>query len=125
MKDLEPDESLLNPTFQALADPTRRKILNILSKGNATVIELAKPFQMTLPAISKHLRVLEKAGLIERQKYAQFRPCQLNVKSLQIANLWLELKRMLWEERLNRLDSYLINLESTNKKTRKKVKKNS
>ncbi|MCW7468850.1 MULTISPECIES: ArsR/SmtB family transcription factor [Leptospira] len=106
-------EETLNATFQALADPTRRKILMQLVSGEATVIQLAEPFQMSLPGISKHLKVLEKAGLIEKGKAAQFRPCRLKVEALKEANEWLEQYKKLWEERLDRLDAYLIELQKS------------
>ncbi|TGK81602.1 ArsR family transcriptional regulator [Leptospira noumeaensis] len=112
VKLLESEETL-NATFQALADPTRRKILMQLVSGEATVIQLAEPFQMSLPGISKHLKVLEKAGLIEKGKAAQFRPCRLKVEALKEANDWLEQYKKLWEERLDRLDAYLIELQKS------------
>ncbi|MCW7488267.1 ArsR/SmtB family transcription factor [Leptospira meyeri] len=111
MVKLQDSEETLNATFQALADPTRRKILMQLVSGEATVLELAEPFQMSLPGISKHLKVLEKAGLIEKGKAAQFRPCRLKVEALQEANQWLEQYKKLWEERLDRLDAYLTELQ--------------
>lgn len=103
-------EEKLNSTFQALADPTRRKILMQLVTKDATVIELAEPFQMSLPGISKHLKVLERAGLIERSQSAQFRPCRLKLEPLQDLNTWLGQYKRLWEERLDRLDDYLTEL---------------
>ncbi|PJZ47159.1 ArsR/SmtB family transcription factor [Leptospira brenneri] len=113
MVKLKDPEETLNATFQALADPTRRKILMQLVSGEATVLELAEPFQMSLPGISKHLKVLEKAGLIEKGKSAQFRPCRLKVEALQEANEWLEQYKKIWEERLDRLDAYLIELQKS------------
>lgn len=110
VKLLESQEAL-NATFHALADPTRRQILMQLVSGEATVLQLAEPFQMSLPGISKHLKVLEKAGLIEKGKAAQFRPCRLKVEALQEANQWLEQYKKLWEERLDRLDAYLTELQ--------------
>lgn len=101
----------LNNTFAALADPTRRAILARLSIGQASVNELAKPFAMSLPAISKHLKVLEKAGLIERGKEAQWRPCRIKAAPLKDATDWLEDYRLLWEESLDRLDNYLQKLQ--------------
>ncbi|ABZ95698.1 ArsR family transcriptional regulator [Leptospira biflexa] len=112
VKLLESEETL-NATFQALADPTRRKILMQLVSGEATVLELAEPFQMSLPGISKHIKVLERAGLIERGKSAQFRPCRLKVEALAEANQWLEQYKQLWEERFDRLDQYLMELQQS------------
>ncbi len=102
----------LSATFAALADPTRRAILKKLTRGQKTVSELAAPFQMTLPAISKHLKVLAKAGLIERSRDAQWRPCRLRAAPLKQASHWIELYREFWEERLDRLDDYLKKLQS-------------
>src|SRR5262245_17371124 len=102
----------LSMTFAAIADPTRRAILARLSKGEAAVKELARPFDMTLPAISKHLKVLEKAGLIERSREAQSRPCKLRAKPLQEAASWIDHYRTFWEESLDRLDEYLKELQS-------------
>jgi DNA-binding transcriptional ArsR family regulator len=103
-------EEKLNSTFQALADPTRRKILMQLVTKDATVIELAEPFQMSLPGISKHLKVLERAGLIERSQSAQFRPCKLKLEPLKEVNTWLGQYKQIWEDRLDRLDDYLNEL---------------
>ena len=97
----------LSSTFAALADPTRRAILSRLSGGEASVKELARPFEMTLPAISKHLKVLERAGLIERGREAQWRPCRLQAAPLQQASSWIEQYRQFWEQRLDRLEDYL------------------
>lgn len=102
----------LSLTFAAIADPTRRAILLRLSKGQAPVKELAEPFQMTQPAITKHLKVLEKAGLIERSRSAQMRPCRLRAKPLKEAASWIERYRTYWEESLDRLDEYLKELQS-------------
>jgi DNA-binding transcriptional ArsR family regulator len=101
----------LSSTFSALADPTRRAILTKLSKGERSVSDLAEPFDMSLPAISKHLKVLEKAGLIQRSRDAQYRPCKLNAKPLREAAKWVEQYRQFWEERLDRLDDYLAQLQ--------------
>jgi DNA-binding transcriptional ArsR family regulator len=101
----------LDRTFAALADPTRRSILGRLADGEATVTELAEPFDMTLPAVSKHLKVLERAGLITRGRRAQWRPCRLEPAHLKDASDWLEEYRRLWEERLDRLDEYLRELQ--------------
>lgn len=102
----------LSMTFAAIADPTRRAILARLSKGEAAVKELAGPFDMTLPAISKHLKVLEKAGLIERSRDAQFRPCKLRAKPLKDAASWIDRYRTFWEQSFDRLDDYLKELQS-------------
>lgn len=102
----------LSSTFAAIADPTRRAILVRLSKGEAAVKDLTKPFNMTPPAITKHLKVLEKAGLIERSRDGQLRPCKLRAKPLQEAASWIERYRTFWEESLDRLDDYLKELQS-------------
>ncbi len=102
----------LSTTFAALADPTRRAILARLSKGETSVKELAKPFSITLPGISKHLKVLERAGLIARGRDAQWRPCRLEAKPLQEVADWVEQYRRLWEERLDRLEDYLNELQA-------------
>ncbi len=101
----------LSSTFAALADPTRRAILSRLSGGEASVKELARPFEMTLPAISKHLKVLERAGLIERGREAQWRPCRLQAAPLQQASSWIEQYRQFWEQRLDRLEEYLRDVQ--------------
>jgi len=97
----------LSSTFAALADPTRRAILSRLSDGEASVQELAEPFDMTLPAVSKHLKVLEHAGLIARGRKAQWRPCKLDAGPLHDAADWIDHYRKFWEESLSRLDDYL------------------
>lgn len=102
----------LNETFAALADPTRRAILGQLATGTKTVTELAEPFDVTLPAISKHLKVLEKARLIERSREAQYRPCTLHPEPLQDVDEWLERYRRFFEESFDRLDEYLERLQS-------------
>jgi DNA-binding transcriptional ArsR family regulator len=102
---------LLDRTFSALADPTRRAIVARLADGEATVSELAAPFDMSLPAVSKHLKVLERAGLITRGRRAQWRPCRLEPEALKEASDWLEDYRRLWEVRLDRLDEYLRELQ--------------
>jgi DNA-binding transcriptional ArsR family regulator len=102
---------LLDRTFAALADPTRRAIVARLADGEASVTELAAPFDMSLPAVSKHLKVLERAGLITRGRRAQWRPCRLEPAALKEASDWLEEYRQLWEERLDRLDVYLRELQ--------------
>jgi len=101
----------LSATFSALADPTRRAILARLVRGEAPVTELAAPFEMSLPAVSKHLKVLERAGLIERSRHAQWRPCRLAPAPLKEVADWVERYRQLWEERLDRLDAYLSELQ--------------
>ncbi len=105
----------LSLTFAALADPTRRAMLNRLAQGPATVKELAEPFKISMPAISKHLKVLEHAGLIERAREAQWRPAQLQAAPLKDASLWLESYRQHWEENLDRLDEYLRKLQEDQK----------
>lgn len=97
----------LSDTFAALADPTRRAILARLSSGEASVTELAVPFDMSMPAISKHLKVLERAGLIRRGREAQWRPCHLRAAPLQDVARWVEHYRRFWEESFDRLDDYL------------------
>lgn len=112
---LAPDR--LTSTFQALADPTRRAILSRLSQGEASVTELAAPFSMSMPAISKHLKVLERANLISRGKEAQWRPCKLEAAPLQQASDWVEQYRAMWEARFDRLDAYLKEVQAKEKKT--------
>jgi len=115
----------LSTTFAALADPTRRAILAHLTSGEATVSELAEPFEMSGPAISKHLKVLEHAGLILRGRQAQWRPCRLKADPLKAAADWLEEYRRFWEESFDRLDDYLRELQAKNKRAaRVKEKKN-
>jgi DNA-binding transcriptional ArsR family regulator len=105
----------LSATFAALADPTRRAILARLSKGEANVTELSKPFDMSQPAISKHLKVLERAGLIVRGREAQWRPCRISAAPLKEVSDWVEHYRRIWEERLDRLDVYLAGLQNKEK----------
>jgi DNA-binding transcriptional ArsR family regulator len=102
----------LSLTFAALADPTRRAILSRLSRGEASVNELAAPFKMSLPGISKHLKVLERAGLIARTREAQWRPCKLKAKPLKGAADWIDHYRKFWDESLDRLDDYLKEIQS-------------
>ncbi|MEW6454776.1 MAG: metalloregulator ArsR/SmtB family transcription factor [Pseudomonadota bacterium] len=102
----------LSATFAALADPTRRAILARLTLGETSVNELAKPFEMSLPAVSKHLKVLENAGLITRGREAQWRPCKIETQALRSVDEWLENYRKLWEERFDRLDDYLRELQA-------------
>ena len=101
----------LSVTFTALADPTRRAILARLAQGEATVGELAEPFDLSLPAISKHLKVLQRAGLITQGRKAQWRPCRLEASRLKDVSDWVERYRHLWEERFDRLDDYLRELQ--------------
>ena len=105
----------LSTTFAALADPTRRAILARLALGEASVTELARPFEMSLPAVSKHLKVLERAGLIARSREAQWRPCRLEASPLKDAAGWLEHYRRFWEESLDRLEDYLGELQEKEK----------
>ena len=105
----------LSQTFAALADPTRRAILARLAQGEATVTELAAPFDMSLPGISKHLKVLEKAGLIERGREAQWRPCRLQAEPLREVDDWVERYRRHWEQSFDRLDEYLRQLQQKEK----------
>ena len=102
---------LLSTTFAALADPTRRAILARLASGEASVTELAAPFEMSMPAISKHLKVLEHAGLIARGRNAQWRPCRLEAGPLKDVAEWTEHYRRFWEESFDRLDTYLTELQ--------------
>jgi DNA-binding transcriptional ArsR family regulator len=97
----------LNLTFAALADPTRRAILTRLAEGEATVNELAEPFAMSLPAISRHLKVLERAGLIARGREAQWRPSRLEIEPLDDAVAWMQSRKRTWEQRMDRLDAHL------------------
>ncbi len=106
----------LSTTFAALADPTRRAILARLASGETSVTELAEPFEMSLPAISKHLKVLEHAGLIARGRQAQWRPCRLAADPLKDAADWLERYRRFWEQSFDRLEDYLRELQKKEKK---------
>ena len=101
----------LSATFAALADPTRRAILARLAAGETSVTELAEPFEMSLPAVTKHLKVLERAGLISRGRQAQWRPCKLEAQPLREAADWVAQYRQHWEERLDRLETYLATLQ--------------
>lgn len=113
-------EDRLSATFAALADPTRRAILARLSSGEASVTELAEPFDMSLPAISKHLKVLERAGLITRGREAQWRPCRLRARPLKGAADWLDHYRVFWEQSLDRLQDYLKELQDKEKRRGRK-----
>jgi DNA-binding transcriptional ArsR family regulator len=106
----------LSATFSALADPTRRAILARLASGEASVTELAEPFEISMPAVTKHLKVLERAGLITRGREAQWRPCRLEAKPLREAADWIEHYRTFWEQSLDRLDAYLQQLQAQEKK---------
>ena len=110
-----PSAALLDAVFAALADPTRRAILARLSEGEASVNELAEPFDMSLPAVSKHLKVLERAGLIERGRTAQWRPCKLSPEPLKDVSAWLDQYRRFWEDSLDRLDRYLDDIQTKQK----------
>ena len=112
----------LSATFSALADPTRRAILARLALGETSVKELAEPFEMSAPAISKHLKVLEHAGLITRGRDAQWRPCKLEPQALKSVYEWLERYRRLWEERFDRLEDYLRELQAKGKTDDRKRK---
>jgi DNA-binding transcriptional ArsR family regulator len=113
----------LSTTFAALADPTRRAILARLAMGESSVTELAEPFAMSLPAVSKHLKVLERAGLIARSREAQSRPCQLEARSLKDAADWIGHYRRFWTESFDRLDEYLGELKKKEKKHASKQRK--
>jgi DNA-binding transcriptional ArsR family regulator len=106
----------LSATFSALADPTRRAILARLARGERSVTELAEPFEMSLPAVSKHLKVLERAGLIVRTREAQYRPCRLRPRPLADASKWLDHYRRFWDESFDRLDETLAELQREEKK---------
>ena len=108
---------LLSATFSALADPTRRAMLARLADGEASVTELARPFSISLPAISKHLKVLESAGLITRGRDAQWRPCRLEAGRMKDAADWLEHYRRFWDKSLDRLDAYLVALQRRKRKS--------
>ena len=117
-------QDAMSSTFSALADPTRRAILARLSLGETNVTELAAPFEMSMPAVSKHLRVLERAGLIERGREAQFRPCKLKAEPLKQAWGWIGDYKQFWEESFDRLDAYLQRLQAEQKKGKQKKSKN-
>jgi DNA-binding transcriptional ArsR family regulator len=111
---------LLSETFSALADPTRRAILARLSRGETSVTELARPFEMSLPGISKHLKVLERAGLIARGREAQWRPCRLEAQPLKEASNWIEHYRRFWEQSLDRLQEYLKEIQAKEPQAKEK-----
>ena len=106
----------LDLTFAALSDPTRRAILSMLASGEKSVTDLAEPFRMTLPAVSKHLKVLQRAGLISQSREAQWRPCRLEAKPLKDAAAWIGHYRRYWEESFDRLDEYLHEAQTKEKK---------
>jgi DNA-binding transcriptional ArsR family regulator len=108
-------EDQLSTTFQALADPTRRAILASLTTGEKTVSDLAEPFEMSMPAITKHLKVLEKANLVERSRRAQYRPCRLHPEPLKDIDEWMEQYRRFFEGSFDRLDNYLNELQTKKK----------
>ena len=114
----------LSTTFAALADPTRRAILARLASGETSVTKLAEPFEMSMPAVSKHLKVLERAGLIARGREAQWRPCRLQAGPLKEVAGWVEHYRRFWEESFDRLDEYLQELQAKEKKHGRKQRKN-
>lgn len=114
----------LSSTFSALADPTRRAILARLASGEASVSELAKPMKMTLPAVTKHLKVLRRAGLVRQERRAQFRPCYLIAEPLKEASDWMEKYRRFWEESFDRLDAYLKVLQAQETVDPKKTEDN-
>jgi DNA-binding transcriptional ArsR family regulator len=117
------DSDHLSATFAALADPTRRAILARLASGECSVSELAEPFEMSMPAVSKHLRVLEQAGLISKRIDAQKRPCRIEAAPLKEVAEWAERYRHIWEERLDRLDAYLQSLQKNSNKEKKHGRK--
>jgi DNA-binding transcriptional ArsR family regulator len=119
---LRPTQDHLTLTFMALSDPTRRAILAKLAKGEATVQELSKPFDMSGPAITKHLNVLENAGLISRSRDAQRRPCKLEIQNLKKASDWINEYRQHWEASFDRLDAYLNSMTSKKIKNKKGAK---
>jgi DNA-binding transcriptional ArsR family regulator len=110
----------LNATFAALADPTRRAILTRLARGEASVKDLARPFRMSAPAVTKHLKVLERTGLITRSRRAQWRPCRLKAKPLQEVAGWVEHYRRFWDGSFDRLDAYLAEAQRAEKRPRRK-----
>jgi len=113
----------LSETFAALSDPTRRAILARLALGETTVKELSEPFSIAAPSITKHLKVLERTGLIKRGREAQWRPCRLEAAPLREASEWLEQYRQFWQQSMNRLDNYLSKLGATEKRNARKSKR--
>lgn len=118
---MKPDR--LNLTLSALADPTRRAILARLARGEASVTDLAAPFDMSQPSISKHLKVLERAGLISRGRSAQYRPCRLKAAPLKEVAAWVNEYRRYWEDSFDRLDDYLDEVQSTQRKGKRNARK--
>ena len=110
----------LDLTFAALSDPTRRAILSMLASGEKSVTDLAEPFRMTLPAVSKHLKVLQRAGLVSQSREAQWRPCRLEAKPLKDAAAWIDHYRKYWEQSFDRLDEYLHDVQAKEKKRGRK-----
>lgn len=117
------NDEQLDLIFAALADPTRRAILARLARGEAMVMELAKPFDISLPAISKHLKVLERAGLISRGREAQWRPCRLEPAPLKEAQSWIDAYREIWEESFSRLDELLLELQAADDQPENNLRK--
>lgn len=115
------DDDQLTRTFAALANTTRRAIVARLAEGEATVNELAEPFAMTLPAISKHIKVLEQAGLVRRARRAQFRPCVLDTAALEHVSTWAQQTRRVWDDRFDRMDEHLARLAKNEKKRKGKT----
>lgn len=109
---MKKDDDRLSQIFSALANPTRRAILERLAEGEATVNELAEPFKMTLPGISKHIKILERAGLITQGKLAQYRPCTIDATPIQEVANWTEQYRHIWESRFDRMDDYIQHLKN-------------
>ena len=122
---MQTESERLSSTFAALADPTRRAILARLATGEASVTELSKPLRMTMPAVTKHLKVLQRAGLVRRERRAQWRPCYLEAAPLKEASDWVDQYRKFWEQRLDRLDVYLkaLQAESSEKRPAKRKTK--
>ena len=120
---MQPPDTL-STTFAALADPTRRAILARLSQGEASVSDLSRPFSMSAPAVTKHLKVLQRAGLISQSRQAQWRPCKLQAKPLMEAADWVAQYRQHWEERLDRLEDYLQTLQTDTPTTGNPTKEN-
>lgn len=110
-KSAQPSQDHLSAVFMALADPTRRAMLQALSRGDRTLTELASPFSMSVPAVTKHLRILERAGLISRTRQAQRKPCSLQAQPLKEAAAWIDQYRAEWEARLDRLDAFVTSLQ--------------
>jgi len=118
------DDDVLDRTFAALANSTRRSILARLAEGEAGVNELAEPFDLSLPAVSKHIKVLEEAGLITRTRHAQYRPCQIDPEGLALISAWTELHQRIWAERFDQLDDYVTSLQAEQSPTINTRKRN-